>query len=339
MMKKISVIIPCYNVEVYIDQCIRSLLSQTIGLEQMELIFVDDASTDDTRERLHAFERLYPEQMMVIELEENQRQGTARNVGMQYATGEYIGFVDSDDWIDPEMYQVMVERAEEYHCDTVSCQAYRNKADGSEVSEILTKERLFDNKQSAIVDGEWPAFFFGSVCKKIYRRDMLLHHELVFPEKLLYEDNYFTMVAAMYCKRGYHIAKCYYHYRENPLSTTQSRNKLELFDRLKIEVMKLDKFQEMGIFSRFHQEIETFFFELYYFNTLFMMATRFDVPPFSMFQQMKQEVLKWFPNYRENPSLCNEREPLWGILLRLLELDMGEEQFLRFMEKYAALPR
>lgn len=106
-MKKISVIIPCYNVEKEIDRCIQSLVDQTILLSQMELIFVDDASEDATMEKLSKWEEQYPESILVIHCEENGKQGTARNIGMQYATGEYIGFVDSDDYVEPEMYQKM----------------------------------------------------------------------------------------------------------------------------------------------------------------------------------------------------------------------------------------
>lgn len=339
-MKKISVIVPCYNVEKYLDQCVNSLISQTIGIDQMELIFIDDASTDNTREKLHLYEQMYPEHIMIIEFAENQRQGTARNIGMQYASGEYIGFVDSDDWVEPVMYEEMYKKAKEYHCDTVSCLAYRNKRNGSEIPEKMEgKDRLIDNKNSAMVDGEWPDLFFGSICKKIYRRDILLQNQIMFPEKLLYEDNYFVMVAAMYCQRGYLIEKCYYHYRENPMSTTQLRNQSQHFDRLEVEILKLNKFQEMGLFQRFSQEIEKQFFELYYFNTLFLMATRFDVPSFSVFQRMKREIFQWFPNYKSNPYLTAPDNPLWQVLLRLLDLEMEEAQFLKIMKKYAELPR
>jgi glycosyltransferase involved in cell wall biosynthesis len=104
-MFKISVIIPCYNVEAYIDRCLESVMSQTIGLEHLEVIAVNDASTDRTLEKLYQWERRFPENIMVITYEKNIRQGGARNIGLQYASGEYIGFVDADDWIDSAMYQ------------------------------------------------------------------------------------------------------------------------------------------------------------------------------------------------------------------------------------------
>ena len=88
-MKKVSVIIPCFNATKYLPKCFMSLVQQTIGISQIELIFVDDASTDDgsTWNMLQEFERAYPESIMILKLEENMRQGGARNIALQYATG------------------------------------------------------------------------------------------------------------------------------------------------------------------------------------------------------------------------------------------------------------
>ena len=100
-MKKVSVIIPCYNATKWLPKCFLTLVSQTIGMSELELIFVDDASTDDgaTYAMLQEFERAYPEQILVIYLEKNMRQGGARNIALQYASGEYIAFVDADDFV------------------------------------------------------------------------------------------------------------------------------------------------------------------------------------------------------------------------------------------------
>lgn len=153
-MKEISVIVPCYNVEEYLDACLESLVSQTLGLERMELILVDDASQDATLEHLRAWEREYPEQILVVECAENGRQGTARNIGMQYATGEYIGFVDSDDWVEPDMYEVLLERGREQGCEIVSCHAFRNKEDGRQVPEPTEREDSLIRRERSTIQGE-----------------------------------------------------------------------------------------------------------------------------------------------------------------------------------------
>ena len=116
---RISVIVPCYNVENMVGECLESIIGQSIGLSHLEIILVDDASTDGTVQILKEYEKRYPDNIMLILCDENGRQGTARNIGLSYATGEYISFVDSDDWIHKDMYKVLVDIMEKNDCDIV----------------------------------------------------------------------------------------------------------------------------------------------------------------------------------------------------------------------------
>ena len=109
-MKKVTVITPCYNSERYLGECLESLEMQTIGMEQLELILVNDASTDHTWEMILEFENKYPDSVIAINLPENRRQGGARNEALKYATGEYIAFLDSDDTALPETYEKVYHR-------------------------------------------------------------------------------------------------------------------------------------------------------------------------------------------------------------------------------------
>ena len=91
-MKKVSIIIPCYNVERWIDRCMTSIAVQTMGIDDLEIICIDDASTDGTWKHLQKWEQSFPENVLLIRLEENRRQGAARNIGLQYASAEWISF-------------------------------------------------------------------------------------------------------------------------------------------------------------------------------------------------------------------------------------------------------
>ena len=104
-MKTISVIIPCYNVEKYIDRCLTSLERQTVGMDSLEIICLDDKSADGTLDKLHEWEKKYPENICIVELPDNGRQGRARNIGLEYATCEWVAFIDSDDWVEPEYFE------------------------------------------------------------------------------------------------------------------------------------------------------------------------------------------------------------------------------------------
>lgn len=107
-MSAVSVIVPVYNTEKYLEECIRSLTEQT--LFSLELIFVDDGSTDASPKILERYRARDPEHIRVI-TQKNAGQGKARNVGLAAATGEYVGFVDSDDYVDRRMYAAMYTRA------------------------------------------------------------------------------------------------------------------------------------------------------------------------------------------------------------------------------------
>ena len=104
-MSKVSIIIPCYNVSEYIDRCLESITVQTIGVDNLEIICVDDASTDDTWDKLQQWEQRFPEQIILIHCKTNGRQGTARNIGLEYASSPWISFIDSDDWIEPDYFE------------------------------------------------------------------------------------------------------------------------------------------------------------------------------------------------------------------------------------------
>ena len=120
-MKKITTITPCHNSTKYLRKCWESLKNQTIGIENMEVIFVDDASDDDgaTWEMLLSFEKEAPESVMIVHLEENLRQGGARNVGLSYASGEYVQFLDSDDSLRLEALEELYGIAKEKQTDVL----------------------------------------------------------------------------------------------------------------------------------------------------------------------------------------------------------------------------
>ena len=103
-MPYISVIIPCYNAANYVERCMERLLSQTIGFENLEIIFINDGSLDATLGKLMQYEMKYQDQVILINCDKNYGQGAARNTGLKYASAEYIGFLDVDDVIADTFY-------------------------------------------------------------------------------------------------------------------------------------------------------------------------------------------------------------------------------------------
>ena len=174
-MRKISIVIPCYNVEKYLDRCIHSLTEQTIGLDALELIFVDDASTDRTGRKLEWWRKRYPDSIKVITLPENRRQGGARNEGLKYVTAETVGFVDSDDWAAPEMYEVLYGTLLREGCDFVNCRYLRAVNVNQHVSGKIGENKRFEIRTKEERRNFWfPGFraeytaicFRGNFCRK-----------------------------------------------------------------------------------------------------------------------------------------------------------------------------
>ncbi|MBQ8167376.1 MAG: glycosyltransferase family 2 protein, partial [Lachnospiraceae bacterium] len=121
---KISIIIPVYNVEKYLRTCLDSVVNQT--WRDVEGIVVDDASPDNSRKIIKEYERRYPDRIKGVYLDENLCQGGARNKGLEIATGDYITYLDSDDYLDVTMCEKMAYKAMETGVDIVYCDAYRN---------------------------------------------------------------------------------------------------------------------------------------------------------------------------------------------------------------------
>lgn len=321
-MAEISIIIPCYNVEEYIDRCLESVAAQTIGLDMLEIIVINDASTDNTLNKLYQWEQRFPENIMVITYEENLRQGGARNIGLEYASGQYVGFVDADDWIDKDMFRLLYEKMCTGKYDVVKCKYVREICPG--------QYSLSEDKRQDVEYAFTPrnGFYYGRVAEcgncgsygglwtGLYKKSLIEVYDIRFPEKLAYEDNFFCAVLDLYIGSLYILDKVLYHYFVNLVSTSTSSNALHQLDRLSTELMLIDAFKERGAFNLWHDEIERDFLQRFYLNTWYIVFTRFSYIP-DIFSDMKKSIMRLFPDYAKNPYLKEQEEPL----LELLEMN------------------
>ena len=201
---KFSIIVPVYNVEQYLEQCLESLLAQDYG--DYEVICVNDGSTDGSRGILTKWEGRMP-QMRVID-RENGGLSAARNTGQEAATGDYVVFVDSDDWVEPTMLSRL---AEEAHGEDMICFACR-KSDSGATDTLIPEQNdgwSYYNRH-ALEHREVP---FVCVWQRCYRREFLEENNLRFREGILHEDNEFTPRACLKSKRVKVIPNVLYNYR------------------------------------------------------------------------------------------------------------------------------
>ena len=327
-MAKISVIVPCYNVERYVDRCIRSLLDQSIGLQELELILVDDASTDHTAAILKTYEAQYPEQIKLILCQTNGRQGTARNIGLQYATAPYIGFVDSDDWVEPDMYEKMYEKLIRYDCDIVYCRNVRDRGDGG-----AFERRTGQQDNLIIVEEEQRGDFLVSdvmgvgAWDKLYKRELITENHLKFPEKVVYEDICFGALLYLYAKKVYILEERLYHYFVNPESTVLKKDEQYHYDMFAANEIKWQEYVDRGALERFPLAVKYDFVKSYYLAGLKMLMLRYTEPSYETFLHMKQRVWELTGDYRKNPYLKDAFQPVYQELLRLLDTEVSEEDF------------
>lgn len=327
-MKKISIIIPCYNVERYIERCLDSLVHQTIGIDNLELILVNDASTDDTLSYLTRYEEKYPESIIVIDCKENGRQGTARNIGLTYATADYIAYVDSDDWCELDMFERLYIKAQEYGCEMVVCESVRDKGDA--VCEKKTENNclmVFDTEEKvsdcivcrSIGEAAWA---------RLMKKSLLVDNEIYFAEGLYYEDVLWLNLLYPYVKNVYYMDEQMYHYFVNTESTVLTKNTerhLEFYD---VVELLWQEYHERGLWDRYKAALELDYIRTLYFQGLKMLSLRFDRPPFAVFQYMVDTINERIPNWKSNPYVMNDLYPFYRRLLSMTERKMSEQEFL-----------
>ena len=213
---KLSIIVPVYKVEEYLGECVDSLLSQTI--DDYEIILVDDGSPDNSGKIADEYAAVNPDMIRVLHID-NGGQGRARNFALDIAKGDFVGFVDSDDWVTHDMYEKMYTRAAETGADVVVCDFMERFADGRE---SVLPASLQDN---------W-LVSAGSSCNKLFRRSLV--GELRFPVGLWYEDFYFSAVMLLRSKHTEFIAEPLYIYRRGQESTMHNNNAAKNLDMLTI---------------------------------------------------------------------------------------------------------
>lgn len=203
----ISIIIPSYNCGKYICRAINSLLNQ--GLQNLEIIIVDDASTDDTQEIL---KNSYPDIpfLKIIKHDQNQKLGASRNTGLDHARGKYIFFLDADDWIEKETIQHLVTIAEKYELEIVGCGVNTVNEKGDRKSYHAYNFGCLGGKEALSYLADYK---IGSIVwDKLYLREFIENNHLRFVVPYWHEDVMFTVQAVYACKKFLSIGNLYYNY-------------------------------------------------------------------------------------------------------------------------------
>lgn len=300
-MVKVSIIIPIHNSAKYLHKCIDSCLAQT--LSEIEIILVDDCSQDNSPELIDAYYQKHPDKIAPIYLEKNIRQGGARNVGIQAAHGEYIAFVDSDDWIESDMCEIMYQVAMKNKSDMVGSN-YFTTFDDSERKETLgyTAETVGEMDRDKL----WHFIrHCGMFWTRIYRRDFLLGNSLRFPEGIFYEDACFNFLCALYAARIDKVEGHFYHYYQSPSSTVRSKNNAHQYERITATQVIQEECRQRGLLDRFHDIIAYKYLLMMASNVVYTCFALFDEPDLKELNRIRDLVQRSYPKFRKEKYYKN----------------------------------
>lgn len=293
-MKKVSVIVAIYNKEDYIKECIESLLSQT--LKEIEIICVDDGSTDKSVSIVKEYEKNYPDKIKLYQNEQNRGIGYTRNKGISFSKGEYLGFVDADDFVEPFMYEKYYEYAKENKCDMV----------------MGSYTKVFPNHKEEV---PIPSFKEGSPkeyaeilylmeygpCNKLFQSSLIKENQIHFEENLKYEDMPFVAHALSFANKVGGVKESYYNYRILKESETTTMDE-RVFDMLKVMELVNGYYKDFPL-----KEVE-------YLNinqiTRYLLQQRYQKE-----KKIRKKFLKegyvflttYFPNWKTNPIYKKEK--------------------------------
>lgn len=236
--KILSIIIPAYNTETYIDECIQSCVKQNLDSEKYEIIIINDGSTDRTLEIAERWAEKH--RNIKVLSQENQGQSVARNAGLNVASGKYIMFVDSDDYLTADSIGALVERCQADNLDLLRfCAAnitennYNRRFAYNDIGVEAGKNMLKRNFQVG------PPF-------SIYRKEFLDKHSLRFHPGVYHEDNEFTPKVYWYAEKAASINDIIYFVRLAPGSTTRTPNPKRGYDLLKV-ISLLEEFAQQNV--------------------------------------------------------------------------------------------
>lgn len=256
-MSKVSVIVPVYNTETYLYTCLTSLVNQS--LEDIEIIAIDDASEDNSMDILRAFKKSYPEKIKILQNEHNRGLSYTRNLGMSIASGEYITFVDSDDYVNPNMYQDMYDGATTNNYPEVIITGLITVKDDRNLNRDFShsarrKGTKINNANLTLLDlmSESP-----SCCNKLFRKDTLATAEFI--DGIIWEDYPFSYTQILNANTILRFNNADYFYRAGVGTGIMASGKKvnsHLLDCFIGADYIEEKTKESGRYERFSEEIK-----------------------------------------------------------------------------------
>ena len=292
-MKTVSVIVPAYNVEKYIGKCLDSLVAQT--LENMEIIVVNDSSTDGTQGIVDAYAEKYPE-LIFPYIKPNGGIASVRNFALTKVNGEYFGFLDSDDFAEIEMFELLYLKAKEENSDIVSSNffwEYPNKT-------VIGHDGPYDGKKDMLVKA------MATLWSKIYRTEFVEKLNITFPTGYRYEDVYFLYCIAPYTDKVAYVPRPFVHYVQREGSITHA-NDSRVKDMIHVFREIQTFYKDKKIYEEYKDELEYLYTRFFLGNSL-LRTLQIDNKQFrnNLVDETWNLLNTLFPNWKDNAYIQKE---------------------------------
>lgn len=332
-MEKISVIIPCYNVEKWVKRCLDSVFAQTVESVAYEVICIDDKSTDNTLEILLSYEVCHTENMIVIPLEENGGQGHARNTALDYASGDYILYVDADDLIADGMLEILYQVLTKYQCDVVGCDL-KPFTDESELTAWGTGEiKVYDMSNISYRKACLLQHAFRvNAPARLYKKELLENEDIFFVENITMEDIYFTELCMSHMQRYGYIPGSYYFYYINDKGTYHNPQSLTYYmDSMKVQNWATDKIIADKLLAGCEQEWEYLHFMKAFCEPMTRMLRDKRFFSYENYVWAFSELKKRFPDASENVYIAGSATALIMFVREIAKILYSEQDLARMM--------
>lgn len=305
-MPKVSVIVPVYNVEEYLDKCLDSLVNQT--LNDIEFIIVNDGTTDNSEQIILKYKEKYPSKIVYLK-KENGGLSDARNFGMPYAKGDYIAFLDSDDYVELDTYEKLYNRAIQTDADMVECDFYWEYSD----------KKIHDTSANYKDESDMYANARVVAWNKLYKKDLIINSGIKFPKGLRYEDLEFFYKILPQLKKIELINEPLIHYvqRDDSITYVQNEKTADIFAILDNII---NYYKWINLYNEYNQELEYMYVRILFGSSFKRMLnikdkeTRRKLLMDSYFNAFEN-----FPDWKSN-KILNSKKSLKNLFLKSINI-------------------
>ncbi|SFB19180.1 hypothetical protein SAMN05216249_11255 [Acetitomaculum ruminis DSM 5522] len=320
---KVSVVVPVYNTEPYLKRCLDSLIGQT--LSEVEIVAVNDGSTDGSGKILDDYKEKYPDRIQVIH-KENGGQATARNLAFTLCKGEYIGFLDSDDYVKTDMFEKMYKKAKKTGSDYVACGYTDFTVENGK--EVILVDYVASKPVKKTKD-----MFFGALASPflhLYKRELITDNNIIFPEGVIYEDTAFYLNLIPYIKSVSVIKEALAFRLRHSNSTTTTFKKEKVANIFPVMEYSINFYKNNNFYKEYEKELEYFIVKVLLCSSMQRVCKVKNYKDSYELAKMTLDFIdKYFKNYRKSryfkkgftniymKSFCRATAWFYVVLLRI----------------------